>query len=89
MESNPKGKRFVTVSEYQRISGLSYKTVMHLLDTGKLKHIKTESGHCRIDTQADHDNTNIMDKIDETQKLVKALCKQFNTPFNTPTGGRP
>ena len=79
MQSNPSGKRFVPVSEYQRISGLSYKTVMHLLRTGQLPHIETESGQCRIDTQvSNHGNAELKTLLEETQRQVKALCKQFN-----------
>ena len=73
-------KRFVTVTEYQRISGLSYKTVMHMIRTGQLPHIKTESGQCRVDTQPNGQNATILaEKMDDVQKCLKALCKQFNT----------
>ena len=80
MKSNPQGKRFVPVSEYQRISGLSYKTVMYMIRTGQLKSIETEGNQYRIDMQADNSDTNsIMDKLNETQRLVKAVCRQLNT----------
>ncbi|MCL2215940.1 MAG: hypothetical protein FWB91_02845 [Defluviitaleaceae bacterium] len=80
MRSNPIGKRFIPVSEYQRISGLSYKTVMHMIKTGQLPHIETESGQYRIDMQSgDIGSTFIVDKLNETQTMVKALCRQFNT----------
>lgn len=76
-----KDKRFVTVAAYQRISGLSYQTVMHMVKTGQIRHIKTEGGHYKIDTYTDDNNDiAILTKaINETQQLVKALCKQFNT----------
>ncbi|MCL2604833.1 MAG: hypothetical protein FWD90_10180 [Defluviitaleaceae bacterium] len=79
MKSNPNGKRFVPVSEYQRISGLSNKTVIHLIQTGQLPHIKTESGHCRIDMEPiGVGNNEISKTVEESHRLVKALCKQFN-----------
>jgi len=83
MRSNPQGKRFIPVNEYQRISGLSYKTVMHMIQTGQLPHIKTESGQCRIDTQANAPSNNELHRtVEELYGLVKALCKQFNVPMN-------
>ncbi|MCL2202783.1 MAG: hypothetical protein FWB88_02415 [Defluviitaleaceae bacterium] len=79
MKSNPQGKRFIPVNEYQRISGLSYKTVMHMIKSGQLPHIETESGHCRIDTQSSgQQNTELKNMVEETHRQVKALCKQFN-----------
>ena len=79
MQINPQGKRFVPVNEYQRISGLSYKTVMHMIQTGQLPHITTESAHKRVDTQANAPSNDAMQhRIEELHRLVKALCKQFN-----------
>ncbi|MCL2204899.1 MAG: hypothetical protein FWB88_13300 [Defluviitaleaceae bacterium] len=79
MKSNPQGKRYIPVSEYQRISGLSNKTVMYMIRTGQIPYIKTESGHCRIDTQPVGQDTAEMKKtVEESHQLVKALCKQFN-----------
>ena len=80
MKSNPQGKRFVPVSEYQRTTGLSYKTVMHMLRTGQIKHIVTESGQYRIDTHETtaQGNSDMKNMLEETQRQVQALCKQFN-----------
>ena len=73
-------RRFVPVAEYQRITGLSYKTIMHMIKTSQLRHIKTEGGHYRIDTQHNSIETTILlDKLNEMQKQVTALCKQLNT----------
>ncbi|MCL2197580.1 MAG: hypothetical protein FWB80_01525 [Defluviitaleaceae bacterium] len=74
-------KRFVPVKEYQRISGLSYKTIMHMAKTGQISHIETESGQIRIDTQnpANDGVSAVMDKLNEMQRMVYALCKQLNT----------
>ena len=73
--------RFVTVSAYQRISGLSYKTIMHMIKTNQITYIKTESGQYRIDTHSTSNNPNkeLLDNINEIQRHVKALCTQFNT----------
>jgi predicted site-specific integrase-resolvase len=73
-------KRFVAVSEYQRLTGLSYKTIMHMIRSGQLPHVETESGQYRIDTQTVSKDAGVTnEKLDEMQKLLKALCKQFNT----------
>ena len=75
-----RAKRFVTVAEYQRMHGLGYATVMHMIKTGQVKAIETESGKYRVDTQSDYDGLKgLIDKTDETQRILKALCKQFNT----------
>ena len=79
-------KKFVPVSEFQRISGLSYPTVMGALERGELKGIKTESGHWRVKLENDN-SSNIPDISERLQKIeqsIYALCKQFNTQI----GGR-
>jgi len=73
-------RRYVPVAEFQRISGLSYKTVMHMIRTSQLPHVVTESGQYRVDTQPNgQSNAILAEKIDDMQKYLKALCKQFNT----------
>ena len=73
-------KRFVTIKRYQEMSGLSYATVDFMLKSGQLAYITTESGQRRVDTRArDADNTVILAKLDTQEKMLKALCKQFNT----------
>jgi len=80
LKQEQRGNRFITVAAYQRISGLSYKTVMHMISTGQVAHIKTEGGHYRIDMHSTSNNSaELIDKLEETQRLVKALCNQFNT----------
>ncbi|MCL2498937.1 MAG: hypothetical protein FWE90_01215 [Defluviitaleaceae bacterium] len=74
-----KQKRFIPVSEYQRVSGLSYKTVMNMIRTNQVPHIVTESGQYRIDNQPNGaGNIEVMNIVEESHRLVKALCKQFN-----------
>jgi len=74
-------KRYVTIAEYQRISGLSYPTIKSALERGELKGIRTESGHWKIDTVADTnpETAAILERLDKTEKMLTALCKQFNT----------
>ena len=74
-------KRFVNVAEYQRISGLSYQTVMHMIRTNQINYITTESGKFKIDMLNDVNklNADMVDKLNETRRLVGLLCKQFNT----------
>ena len=77
----PRDKRFVTVAAYQRMTGLSYKTVMNMIKTDQVRYITTDGGNYKIDTQSDgnRDNVSVLAALDETQRLIKALCKQFNT----------
>lgn len=77
----PKEKRFVTIAEYQKLTNLGYKAVKDAIKTGQLKHIKTEGGRYKIDTYADSgaDVSLLINKIDDLQKSVAALCRQFNT----------
>jgi len=35
---NTEKKRFVSIAEYQRQSGLSYATIKHMIETGQLKY---------------------------------------------------
>ena len=68
--------RFVPVAEYQRISGLSFPTVKHGLETGQLKGIKTEAGHWRVqlDDSGNTDTAAIVQRLDEQGQLLKALA---------------
>lgn len=75
-----KDKRFVTISDYSKRTGLSYATINHMLKTGQLNYITTESGLRRIDTKSEGaDSKVLMEKLDKTEKMLSALCKQFNT----------
>ena len=70
-------KKFVPIAEYSRMTGLSYPTIKNALETGQLKGIKTEAGHWKIDasdTGGDTISAAIMERLDEQQKLLKALC---------------
>ena len=71
-----KNKRFVTIAEYQRITGLSYPTIKNALDTGQLRGIQTEAGHWKIDVNdtGNKDATAIMEQLNEQGRLLKALC---------------
>ena len=72
----PSQKRFVPVAEYQRISGLSYATVMHMIKTKQINAIQTEGGHYKIDTlnSGNMDTGVIIKRLDEYEKMLKALC---------------
>jgi len=77
-----KHKRFVPIAEYQRISGLSYPTIKNALETGQIKGVKTEAGHWKVDTQdnGSADAAAIFQRLDETERLLKALCGHLNVP---------
>lgn len=76
----PKQTRFVTIKEYCKRSGLSYATVDHMCKSGQLNYITTEAGLRRIDTkEPSADNDVVLDKLAKTEKMLSALCKQFNT----------
>jgi hypothetical protein len=73
-------KRYITVAAFQRMNGLSYKTVMHMIKTGQVRYISTSGGNYKIDMQSNmmQRNEDYYDDLMETQRLVKALCRQFN-----------
>jgi len=78
-----KSDRFITNVEYQRRYGLSYATVKHMIDSGQLKTIMTESGLKRIDTKTEgiNDINKISEELNELKQCVLALMRQFNTPM--------
>ena len=89
-----KNKRFVPVAEYQRISGLSYQTVMHMIRTKQISAIQTEGGHYKIDTQdtGDTDAAAIVRRLDGLERQLGTLCKHLGiagggTGLTTITGG--
>ena len=83
-----KEKRYVSMSTYQKMTGLSYKTVKHLIETSQLKTIKTEAGNYRIDVVSNNsakaeielkkEISNLKDALRSTETMVKALCKHLN-----------
>ena len=70
-------KRYLSISEFQRRSGLSYPTIKNALDTGQLKGVQTESGKWKIDTQATADKAAVNTDIAEIEQLLKSLCKHL------------
>ena len=71
-------KRYVSVAEYQRLSGLSYPTVRRAIASGELKAVTTEAGHYRIDTQGQQtDYSVIIERLDRQEQLIKALSSHF------------
>jgi hypothetical protein len=69
-------RRFVAVAEYQRMTSLSYQTVMHMIKTKQINAIQTEGGHYKIDTAAieNTDTADILERLDSQQQLLKTLC---------------
>jgi len=85
--SEPK-ERFVTKKQYGEMYGLSYATVNHMVKSGQLPYITTESGLERIDTQGGDKNTeaasiveiaSMKAALDQQSKMLSALCRQFKT----------
>ena len=73
--------RFVTKKRYGEMNGLSYATVNHLINSGQVPFITTESGLQRVDTQGG-DNAEVASlkaTLDQQTKMITALCQQFNT----------
>ena len=71
-----KTKRFVTLAEYQRMTGLSYPTVKNALETGELRGIRTEAGYWKIDVEVDG-NTDVSilaRRLDGVEGMLEALC---------------
>ena len=76
-------KRFVPITRYCETSGLSYQTVNHMLNSGQLPYITTESGQRRIDTQpADAGQGVVMAELHEHRQILKALVQHFNVPVD-------
>ena len=82
------GGRFVTKKQYGEMHGLSYATVNHMIKSGQLPYITTESGLERIDTQGGDKNTeaasmaeiaSLKATLDQQSKMLSALCQKLNT----------
>ena len=73
------GKRFVTIAEYQRQTGLSYPTVKNGIETGQIRAIKTEGGNYKIDLQADNNTelSAVIERLDQNARLLNALCSHL------------
>ena len=70
-----KQKRFITINEYCKRTGLSYATVNHMLKDGQLSYITTEGGLRRIDTQNEQPSMDVvLKRMDEQERLLKSLC---------------
>jgi len=80
-------KRFITIAEYQRQTGLSYATVRHMLATGQLNYITTECGHEKIDTKDHTDASLIFKRLDRLEDIVRAIAEQFHTPLQDKAAG--
>ena len=71
-------KRYVTMAEYQRMSGLSYPTVKKALESGAIKGVKTECGHWRVDTQAgSSDYSQVLERLDRQEQKLDAFFRHF------------
>ena len=72
-------KRFVSIAEYQRITGLSYSTVKNMIKNNQCSYIQTEAGHYKIDTVAGEELVlcDIIQQLDEQGQLLKKLCKHL------------
>jgi hypothetical protein len=82
-----KSKRFVTIAKYQEISGLSYATVSHLMNSGQLPYITTESGLRRVDTGATPDRAELIERLDRTEQILSSLCDHLGVKVVCKTGG--
>ena len=74
----PKSTRFVTIKRFCEIAGVSYPTAIHLMDSGQIPFVTTESGRRMVDTGAPSDNNAIIERLDRNEKMLAALCRQFN-----------
>ena len=72
-------KRFLSIEEYRRQHGLSYKTVNFLLDSGQLPYVKTEGGLRKIDTQPGNstDNRELIERLDRQERAISALIRHL------------
>ena len=74
-----RNKRYESMRAFQKMTGISYKTLKFLCDTNQIPHVRTEAGTVLIDTQAVSPDISLMvDTLNEVLKKVAALCHQFN-----------
>ena len=75
-----KPKRYVPIKKFCEISGLSYATANHMMNSGQLAYITTESGLRRIDTQhsGQSDEAVVICRLQGIERQLNALCRQFN-----------
>ena len=71
--------RFVSIAEYQRLSGLSYPTVKAALEAGELFGVRTSSGHWRIQVMGDRnaDVSFLLDRLEKSERLLRLLCSHL------------
>jgi len=64
----------MTIKAYGEMAGLSYKTVDHMLNSGQLPYITTESGQRKIDTQVQVDlSGEVAERLEGLDQKLKAL----------------
>jgi len=78
----PQDEWYVTIKKYCQLSGLSYATVKHLIKSGQLKYITTEKGLQRIDIRESGNDQAVIERLNNQEKMLTALCRQFNTPVD-------
>ena len=69
-------KRFVSIAEYQKLSGLSYPTIKNALEMGKIRGIQTETGLWKIDTNnsENRDTAMVVERLVKQEELLAKLC---------------
>ena len=62
-----------------RLTGLSRPTVRKGIEDGKIKAVRTEQGHYRINTAntTSPDTTAVINRLEGIEAAVMALCKQL------------
>jgi len=74
----PKNKRFISIAEYQRKTGLSYASIKANIRNKTIRAVETESGQYRIDTAADGpDLSAVLERLSVQEKLLNELCKHL------------
>ena len=73
------GKRFVTIAEYSRLTGLSYPTIKAALERGELRGVRTEAGHWKIDLQSESspDYSGLARQLEDQGRLLAKLCQHL------------
>ena len=69
-------KRYTTIAQYQRATGLSYQTIKYGLESGQIRGVRTACGNWKIDTEADThpDISVITQQLDSQGRMLRALC---------------
>lgn len=76
--------RWVTIPEYQKISGLSRKSIKDMMANKTLSHTTTELGQARIKVESNREIEELIEELDDLHRrlemqmdVLKKLCQHL------------